>query len=176
MKCSWSKSGSGFYQCCGSGSGIRCLFDPWIRDGRKVKIPDPGWTTLIIFPRAWNSFLGLKYLNFLMRIRYGKNSDPGWKNSNPGSGINIPDPRHWILWKRTFEKLFLILFRRRPKEKAKQTSWRSRWKPCKAEERNSSNSWTTAFSSEETGWVRGKHGNYENSFSSTTVKKKTDEL
>jgi hypothetical protein len=20
------------YQCCGSGSGIRCLFDPWIRD------------------------------------------------------------------------------------------------------------------------------------------------
>ncbi len=20
-------------QCCGSGSGIRCLFDPWIRDG-----------------------------------------------------------------------------------------------------------------------------------------------
>jgi hypothetical protein len=19
-------------QCCGSGSGIRCLFDPWIRD------------------------------------------------------------------------------------------------------------------------------------------------
>jgi hypothetical protein len=21
-----------FYQCCGSGSGIRCLFDPWVRD------------------------------------------------------------------------------------------------------------------------------------------------
>jgi hypothetical protein len=21
--------------CCGSGSGIGCLFDPWIRDGRK---------------------------------------------------------------------------------------------------------------------------------------------
>jgi hypothetical protein len=21
-----------FKQCCGSGSGIRCLFDPWIRD------------------------------------------------------------------------------------------------------------------------------------------------
>jgi hypothetical protein len=62
-------------------------------------------------------FLGLKYLNFLMRIRYpiwdGKNSDPGWKkfgswirdgkiqirdgkNSNPGSGINIQDPQHWL--------------------------------------------------------------------------------
>jgi hypothetical protein len=23
------------FQCCGSGSGIRCYFDPWIRD--------PGW-------------------------------------------------------------------------------------------------------------------------------------
>ncbi len=33
------------------GSGIRCLFDPWI----------------------W---------------------DPGWKNLDPGYGINIPDPQH----------------------------------------------------------------------------------
>jgi hypothetical protein len=22
---------------------------------------------------------------------------PGWKNSDPGSGIYIPDPQHWIL-------------------------------------------------------------------------------
>jgi hypothetical protein len=35
-------------QCCGSGSGIRCLFDPWIRDPRfctvwvKNQDPDPG--------------------------------------------------------------------------------------------------------------------------------------
>jgi hypothetical protein len=31
-------------QCCGSGSGIRCLFDPWIRDPGwvKSKDPDPG--------------------------------------------------------------------------------------------------------------------------------------
>ncbi len=28
-----------FYQCCGPGSGIRCLFDPWIRD--------PGWVKKI---------------------------------------------------------------------------------------------------------------------------------
>jgi hypothetical protein len=44
---------------------------------------------------------GLKYLNSLMRIR-----DPGWrqfgsgirdgKKSDPGSGINIPDPPHWF--------------------------------------------------------------------------------
>ncbi len=48
-------------QCCGSGSGIRCLFDPWIRDpgsrmGKKSAsgsgIRDPGWTTRIIFSRA----------------------------------------------------------------------------------------------------------------------------
>jgi hypothetical protein len=25
-------------KCCGSGSGIRCLFDPWIRDGLKISI------------------------------------------------------------------------------------------------------------------------------------------
>jgi hypothetical protein len=33
------------YQCCGSGSGIRCLFDPWIRDPEWVfsgsRIPRP---------------------------------------------------------------------------------------------------------------------------------------
>jgi hypothetical protein len=44
-----------------------------------------------------NNFFGLKYLNSLMRIQ-----GPGWekirirdgKNSDPGSGINIPDPQH----------------------------------------------------------------------------------
>jgi hypothetical protein len=33
---------------------------------------------------------GLKYLNSFMRIR-----DPGWKKF--GSGMNIPDPQHWLL-------------------------------------------------------------------------------
>jgi hypothetical protein len=28
-------------QCCGSGSGIRCLFDAWIRDPGWVKNQDP---------------------------------------------------------------------------------------------------------------------------------------
>jgi hypothetical protein len=44
-------------------------------------------------------FLGLKYLNSLMRIRdpewrqFGSGiRDPGWKKV--GSGINIPDPQH----------------------------------------------------------------------------------
>ncbi len=41
----------GINQCCGSGSGIRCLFDPWIRDPEKVfsgsRISDPGSQTHI---------------------------------------------------------------------------------------------------------------------------------
>jgi hypothetical protein len=37
-------------QCCGS--GIRCLFDPGIRDGYKIKIRIRRWTFRIIFPRA----------------------------------------------------------------------------------------------------------------------------
>jgi hypothetical protein len=42
------------YQCCEYGSGIRGLFDPWIRDPGWVKDqdPDPGKTTRLIFPRA----------------------------------------------------------------------------------------------------------------------------
>jgi hypothetical protein len=91
------------YQCCGSESGIRCLFDLWIRD--------PGWVKKIRI-RIWdkqsgsyfrefrNHFLGLKYLNFFdadpgFGIWDGKNSDPGWKKL--GSGINIPDPQHCII-------------------------------------------------------------------------------
>jgi len=45
-----------------------------------------------------NHFSGLKYLNSLMRIWDGNRvriRDPGWKKSDPGSGINIPDPQHW---------------------------------------------------------------------------------
>jgi hypothetical protein len=43
-----------YQQCCGSGSGIRCLFDLWIRDPgwEKNQDQDPGWTSRIIFPRA----------------------------------------------------------------------------------------------------------------------------
>jgi hypothetical protein len=35
----------------------------------------------------------LKYLNSLMRIRDGKNSNPGWEKFGPG----IPDPQHWLV-------------------------------------------------------------------------------
>ncbi len=58
-------------QCCGSGSGIGCLFDPWIRDGRKSA--------------SGSGMNGMETI----RIR-----DPGWKKV--GSGINIPDPPHCL--------------------------------------------------------------------------------
>jgi hypothetical protein len=44
-------------------------------------------------------FFGVKILKYFdadpgSRIRDGDSSDPGWKKSDPGSGINIPDPQH----------------------------------------------------------------------------------
>jgi hypothetical protein len=69
-------------RCCGSGSGIRCFFDPWIRD--------PGWVKKSGSGSGMNSpdqvsesletnfrLFDLKYLNYLMQIRDGKKSDPG---------------------------------------------------------------------------------------------------
>ncbi len=47
-------------------------------------------TTQIILPRTQKPFFGLKYVNSMMRIRDGKNSDPGWKKV--GSGIRKKHP------------------------------------------------------------------------------------
>jgi hypothetical protein len=61
--------------------GSGAFLTPWIQGPRSGM----GWgTTRILFPRATvrNHFFGLKYFNFLMRIW-----DPGWKNSDPGSGV-----------------------------------------------------------------------------------------
>jgi hypothetical protein len=102
----WSMNPPGSVADQDPGSGIGCLFDPWIRD--------PGWEKVSIRIRDeqpgsyflelrnhFFAFLGFKYLNSLMRIR-----DPGWrqfgsgirdgKKSDPGSGINIPDPPHCL--------------------------------------------------------------------------------
>ncbi len=58
-------------QCCGSGSGIRCLFDPWIRDPWWVKNQDPG----SYFRELRNNFWD-KILKFV--------------DADPGSGIFWP--------------------------------------------------------------------------------------
>jgi hypothetical protein len=86
------------------------LFDPWIRDPEwekvSIRIRDPGSgmnNPDHIFLELRNHFLlfwGLKYLNSLMRIRYpGSGMETvrirDGKKSDPGSGINIPDPQHY---------------------------------------------------------------------------------
>jgi hypothetical protein len=84
------------------GSGIGCLSDPWIRDGRKsasgskIRDEQPG-SYFLELRNHFFAFFGVKILKFFdedpgsgmetVRIR-----DPGWKKV--GSGIHIPDPPH----------------------------------------------------------------------------------
>ncbi len=79
-------------QCCGSGA----FLTPRSGMGKKSR-SGSGMTALIIFPRSWRQFFGLKILKFFdterMRIPgFFFTLDPGWKNLDPRSGINIPDP------------------------------------------------------------------------------------
>ncbi len=81
-----------FEQCCESGSGIRCILTPGSGMGEKqgsgiwIRDEQSGSYFLELQKKP---FLGLKYLNSLMRIHDPgwKNSDPGWKNWDPGSGM-----------------------------------------------------------------------------------------
>ncbi len=127
-------------QCCGSGSGVRCFFEPWILDEHpgsyfwEPRIETTFWVknTLILWYgsgiRNLLSFYVLTLFNTdssaapqiplclrmlgsnpkLLRLWYwqplGQISstifwtrirDPGWRNSDPGSRINILDPHHW---------------------------------------------------------------------------------
>jgi hypothetical protein len=50
-------------QCCGSGSGIRCFFDPWTRI-RKRFFLDPG-SQIHIFDSLVTNFSGKKFYNSL---------------------------------------------------------------------------------------------------------------
>ncbi len=72
-----------FCQC--SGSGIRCLFDPRIRDYISESLETIFWVKIF---KCFDLVSGMEKI----RIR-----DPGWKKLDPGSGINIPDPQHWVL-------------------------------------------------------------------------------
>ncbi len=62
-------------QCCGSGSGIRCLFDPWIRDaGSEIgffRIPDLGSR----IPNPYFSEISDKFLRkkFYNSLKIGSN-------------------------------------------------------------------------------------------------------
>jgi hypothetical protein len=70
-------------------SGVFLTPRSGIRDGLKIMIRIPDEQPVSYFRELRNNFYGLKYLNSLMRIRDRKNSDPG-------SGINIPNPQHCI--------------------------------------------------------------------------------
>ena len=86
------------------GSGIGCLFDPGIRDGRKsaygsgIRDEQPR-SYFLQLRNHFFAFLGVKILKLF-------DEDPGWrhfgsgirdgKKSDPGSGINNPDSQHWF--------------------------------------------------------------------------------
>ncbi len=77
-------------QFCGSRSGIRCLFDPWIRDPGWVK--KSRWTSRIIFPRAKKQFFGLKILQFFdadPESFWPWIRDPGWTSRICNKDINF---------------------------------------------------------------------------------------
>ncbi len=83
-------------QCCGSGSGIRCLFDPWIREPERVKNrdPDPGWTSQIINSESFKTIFGLKILKYFDADP--ESFQPGIRDRkirNRVSRKNIPDPQ-----------------------------------------------------------------------------------
>ena len=44
---------------------------------------------------SFKQFFAVRYLNSVMQNRDGKIRIRDGKNSDPGSGINIPDPQHW---------------------------------------------------------------------------------
>ncbi len=97
-------------QCCESGSGIRCLFDPWIWDPGWVENqdPDPGsrseMNNLDHISESLETIFWVKMLNFLDAIPDGK---IGFgirvgKKSNPGSGMEKSDPEsgmeNFFIW------------------------------------------------------------------------------
>jgi hypothetical protein len=62
------------------------------KSGSRIRNEQPG----SYFLELRNHFWGLKYLNSLMRIRDGKIRIRDGKKSDPGYGINIPDPQDWL--------------------------------------------------------------------------------
>jgi hypothetical protein len=74
-------------------SGSR-IPDPGVK-----KAPDPGSGSATLFPRAYNPFFWVKILKFFdadpgSGMEKNRTRDPGWKKFR--SGINIPDPQHWL--------------------------------------------------------------------------------
>jgi hypothetical protein len=77
---------------------IRCLLDPWIRDGYKIKIQIqvPGWTTRIIFPSAYKQFYGLKIHKFYDKEPESGIFSPWIQNGKIRIWDKHPDPQHCL--------------------------------------------------------------------------------
>jgi hypothetical protein len=87
------------------GSEIRCLFDPWIRDPGWVKNQDPDPGSRMNIPNHISETLETVFWIKILKFFYADaDADPiiflildsGWKKF--GSGINIPDPQHYIFY------------------------------------------------------------------------------
>jgi hypothetical protein len=66
------------------GPGSDAFFDPCKKSGSESGMNNPDHISDSLETIIW-----FKILKFF-------NADPGWKNSEPGSGINILDPQHWL--------------------------------------------------------------------------------
>jgi hypothetical protein len=89
------------------GSGIWCLFDPWIRDPGWAKSQDPDQGSGMNNP---DHISQSSETIFWVKIRKFYDADPGsrsmmdkigsgiqdGKKSDPESRKNIPDPQHWL--------------------------------------------------------------------------------
>jgi hypothetical protein len=82
-------------QCCGSGSGIQCSSDPWIRDGQNsgsgMNIQDYFYESLEIV--LWVKNTSIIWCGSGIRNLF----DPWFGMEKLGSGINISDPQYWLL-------------------------------------------------------------------------------
>jgi hypothetical protein len=71
---------------------IFAFLAPWIRDGKKSGMINPDY-----FFESLETVLGLEIFKFFYAdpdpgFGIFLTLDPEWKDSDPGSGINIPDP------------------------------------------------------------------------------------
>jgi hypothetical protein len=91
-------------QCSGFGSGIRCFFDLGIRDGKKskarIRYEYPGsyfWELTQLTISFWVKNTWILLCGSGSGILSTLNPGYGMEKSDPGSGINIPDPT--VIWR-----------------------------------------------------------------------------
>jgi hypothetical protein len=87
-----TQTSTNLYSSFGSVSGIRCFFDPWIRDGKIFGSRIRDYFMGLIFEKQVSDF-GIKILEFFDADQYLGSCNPGPRKWDPRSWINIPDPQ-----------------------------------------------------------------------------------